>query len=68
MQQLLTPEEIAEVLQVKLSTIYKWTHEGFIPRIKVGKFVRFRESEVMDWLEKRSEKGRATRRPDVVLR
>jgi len=66
MQKLLTAEEMAEVLQVKLSTIYKWTHEGFVPHLKLGKFVRFRESEVLAWLEKRSEKGRVTRRIAVL--
>ena len=66
MQKLLTAEEMAEVLQVKLSTIYKWTHEGFVPHVKLGKLVRFRESEVLAWLEKRSEKGRVKRRLPVI--
>ena len=44
---------------MKLSTIYKWTHYEFIPHIKVGRFLRFRESDVEKWLEKRSCKGRS---------
>ena len=47
MNKLLTPHEIAEYLGVQPSTIYQWTHEGFIPHVKIGKFVRFNEKEVM---------------------
>ncbi|MFQ5870167.1 MAG: helix-turn-helix domain-containing protein, partial [Candidatus Zixiibacteriota bacterium] len=36
MDQLLTVEEIAEYLNLKPSTIYQWTHQGFIPHIKLG--------------------------------
>ena len=59
MERLLTPQELSELLRVKLSTIYKWTHYEYIPHKKVGRFLRFRESEVERWLEKRSCKGRA---------
>jgi excisionase family DNA binding protein len=37
MPKLLTPQEIAEYLGVKPSTIYQWTHQGFIPHVKLGK-------------------------------
>jgi len=65
MQKLLKPQEIADLLGVQLSTIYQWTHEGYIPYIKVGRFVRFRESDVEQWLEKRLNQGRINRRVDV---
>ena len=39
-QKLLTPDEVAELLSVKKSTIYQWTHEGFIPHVKLGQKVR----------------------------
>jgi len=35
MNKLLTPQEIAEYLGVQPSTIYQWTHEGFIPYVKI---------------------------------
>ena len=61
MQKLLTPQDVADWFQIKISTVYQWTHQGFIPHVKMGKFVRFRASEVLAWLEKRSVKGRMVR-------
>lgn len=65
MEKLLTSEQLAEMLQVKLSTIYQWTHTGFVPFIKVGRLIRFRESDVVKWLEKRNNPGRLKRRIQV---
>jgi excisionase family DNA binding protein len=62
---LLTPEEVAIMLGVKLSTIYQWTHQGFIPYVKLGRLVRFKEGAVMKWLEKKANPGMVTRRIDV---
>jgi len=60
MNKLLTPDEVAELLSVRKSTIYHWTHQGFIPHVKLGKFVRFRQRDVVEWVEKRSNKGRTS--------
>jgi len=57
-QDLLTLNELAEKLKVKPSWVYGYTRQtgpDAIPRIKVGKYLRFREPEVMDWLRKQSE-------------
>ena len=66
MDQLLTVEEIAEYLNLKPSTIYQWTHQGFIPHIKVGNRVRFRINHIEKWLESRTVKGRARNRVEVI--
>ncbi len=66
MNKLLTPDEVAELLSVRKSTIYQWTHQGFIPHVKLGKFVRFKESDVSKWLEKRSSNGRGTRKANLT--
>ena len=65
MNKLLTPQEMADMLGVKKSTIYQWTHQGYIPYVKLGNFVRFKESEVIQWIDKRSLPGRRTRK--IVL-
>jgi excisionase family DNA binding protein len=65
MDKLLTPQEMARVLGVQPSTIYQWTHQGFIPHVKLGKFVRFKEGDVMNWVEERATDGRRARRVDV---
>ena len=62
MNRLLTPAEIADLLGVKTSTVYQWTHQGFIPHVKLGRLVRFREQAVAEWVEKRSEAGRGSSR------
>ena len=67
MNKLLTPQEIAILLGVKASTIYYWTHIGFIPHVKLGKFVRFKENEVREWIEKHSNQGRKSRKLDIRL-
>jgi excisionase family DNA binding protein len=41
---------------VKISTIYQWTHIGYIPHFKLGRFVRFRESDILKWLELKDNK------------
>jgi len=63
MDKLLTPQEIADCLGVKPSTIYQWTHQGFIPHIKLGRLLRFKEKDVGIWLEKRTAQGRIRRIP-----
>ena len=65
MDKLLTPEEISELLGVKLSTIYQWTHIGYIPHFKLGRFVRFREKEVLKWLESKRRDGRNSRAASI---
>jgi len=57
--QLLTPKQVSEMLQVDLSTVYLWTHTEFIPHYKLGRSVRFTEGEIVAWLEKRRQNGRA---------
>ena len=66
MDQLLTVEEIAEYLKLKPSTIYQWTHQGFIPHIKLGSRVRFRISQIEKWLESRTVKGRTRNRVEII--
>jgi len=54
----LTVSELAEKLRVPKSWIYgqsRQTGPDSIPRIKVGKYCRFEESKVMDWLKKQNE-------------
>lgn len=50
MVNILNPEQVSSILKVKVSTIYQWTHQRFIPHVKIGRFVRFREDEIERWL------------------
>lgn len=65
MNKLLKPEEVAELLGVRLSTIYQWTHLGFIPHAKLRRFVRFDLEEIEKWVKARSKEGRVTKGIDI---
>jgi excisionase family DNA binding protein len=57
MSELLTIKEMAERLKVPVSWLYSRTRlkgEGTIPVVRAGKYLRFRESEVLEWLEKQN--------------
>lgn len=52
---LMTTEQLAEFLQVPLTSLYQWRHKGLGPKgIKVGKYIRYRRSDVNAWLDDRS--------------
>ena len=54
----LTIDELADRLKVQKSWLYSRTREtgpGAIPRIRVGKYIRFVEADVMDWLKRKQE-------------
>ena len=65
MEKLLTIKDLSELLRVSKSTIYQWTHAGFIPHYKIPKGVRFKVLEIEKWLHKRKIKGRKTYKVDV---
>lgn len=66
MAPLLTVDQIAAYLQVQPSTIYQWTHEGYIPHVKLGSLVRFRVNQIDKWLEAKSIVGRQKRAVKVL--
>ena len=57
-ERLLKPAQVAELLDVSLKTIYKWTHLGTIPVARAGRLLRFDESDVMNWLKRDEQKAR----------
>ena len=62
-ERLLTARELAEVLSFSAATIVDWSERGELPGFKVGGRLRFRESEVLAWLEAR----RTTSSVDPVM-
>ena len=44
--QLFTPEQVAERLQVTRRTVYQWINDGKLPALKVGRGWRIRESDL----------------------
>jgi excisionase family DNA binding protein len=45
----MTIEEVAELLKVARSTVYKFKGMG-LPFIKIGKTVRFEKDDVLNWI------------------
>ncbi len=50
-ERLLTAAEVAELLGFSTGTILDWFEADRLPGFKLGRAVRFRESEVLAWLE-----------------
>jgi excisionase family DNA binding protein len=49
---LLSPDELAAFLGVPLRTVYRWRYRGDGPAgYRVGRHVRYRRSDVEQWLE-----------------
>ena len=61
-EQLLSPQEVADWLGVPVATVYRWRQTGGgPPGYRVGRHVRYREFEVIDWLD-----GQRDRSGDAV--
>ncbi len=55
MDELLTPEDLAQHCKVPIGTVYQWNHRGTGPKaLRVGRHVRYRTSDVEAWLERRA--------------
>ena len=55
MEKLLTVKELSVLLKVPASWIYARTAQGnknVIPHVRVGKYIRFTENEVWEYLKK----------------
>ena len=68
MKKLLTLQQPGELLQVSHSTLYEWTHAGFIPHYKFPKGMRFHRKEVADWLRKHKRKRRSSYKLNIQLK
>ena len=53
---LLSTEEVARILVVPVTTLYTWRYKGTGPKAyRVGKHLRYRLNDVMEWLETMAE-------------
>lgn len=57
--QLLSAQEVADMLQVPRATLSKWRWQGTGPRaLKVGKHTRYRRQDVEAWLRSLEDEDR----------
>ncbi len=59
-QNLIGINEMAEKLDVPVSWLYSRTRTNEIPHYKVGKYRKFDESEVFEWLKLQSDRAEKT--------
>ena len=53
--QMMTVDEVANYLKMKVVTIYKHAQQGKIPAFKVGSSWRFKKSTIDNWIEKQEK-------------
>ena len=53
---LLTVPEVAELLGVERSWIQRAVKRGEIPHLRLGRYLRFRETSIAEWIRDREEK------------
>jgi len=49
----LSPKELADMLNVDITTVYGWTSTHQIPFFKIGRLNRFDSSEIDKWIAER---------------
>lgn len=64
-ERLLLPQDVAALIGVKLSTVYQWTHLGYIPHVKLGRLIRFKRISIQRWLEQQEMGGRDKQLPKI---
>jgi excisionase family DNA binding protein len=57
MDRLLTADELAERLGMKTEWVWAQARAGRIPHVRLGKYRRFRESAVEEWLRELESGG-----------
>lgn len=50
--ELLTADELSQILRVPKTTLYTLSQQGRIPAIKIGKHWRYIKDEIKKWIEK----------------
>ena len=83
MEKLLTPQALGVMLSMSVQTVYNRRAQGLSlpPVVKLGRLLRFRESDVQDWITSQMEspvpiatqpiqrrRGRPTKEEQVVDR
>jgi len=63
--ELLTPEQVAQRLQVKARTVQEWLRSGRLVGLKLGKLWRIRPNDLAAFLDRQQPAASAFERPEV---
>lgn len=55
--EILTLEEVAEYLKLAKKTAYRLAAEGKLPGFKVGGSWRFKQEDIVRWIEEQKKRG-----------
>ncbi len=56
LSRLLTPREVADLLQVRVSFVYRLAREGRVPVVRLGeRYVRFDRGALERWIAEREQ-------------
>jgi excisionase family DNA binding protein len=47
----LSIDEVSSILNIKKPTLYQWVESRQIPHYKMGKLIRFKRDEVIQWMD-----------------
>jgi excisionase family DNA binding protein len=65
---LMSTQDLASFLQVPLATVYAWRHKRKgPPGILVGRYVRYRRSDVEAWLDESLQRGQVHDESSVLV-
>lgn len=58
---LLSAEQVAELLGVSERYVWRLGRDGELPRVNVGRYVRFDPADLRAFIEQRKQRGRGSR-------
>ena len=53
--EVMTVSEVAEYLRVNPQTVYRKAKAGELPAVRIGRAIRFRKTELDEWMKKGNE-------------
>ena len=56
MEEILTPSQVAALLQIHVKTVYRLTEEGIIPGNRIGHSWRFSKMDILDLVSNKQRK------------
>jgi len=63
----LTPAQVASLLQIHVKTVYRLADEGVIPGTKIGRSWRFNKDSILEMLTTKPKEHARKKKPEEVF-